>query len=258
MASILEELELEQPTLVTSQRLAQLVERHGLQTPTRVVATRLRDRGWLLPTGRQGVWEFAPAAVAGAHSRNDPAMPLKAFLAQRPTSRCGLTFQSAAWAHGIANRVPSRIEVAAVSARLASQLPAGVAASVFDPHLDYQTRRGVPVLAVESVFVHMVARPGKIRSWESALEWLPELAAELAWSSSLETELEGRPVATRVRAGYLLQGLRRDLSDKIRDSTPPHGKIWFGARGPLRRHDSVWQVADTLLPVDPKKLANAE
>ena len=40
----------------------------GVRTATRTVATRLRERGWLLPTGQRGVWEFAPAAVAGAYS----------------------------------------------------------------------------------------------------------------------------------------------------------------------------------------------
>lgn len=115
MSGILEELELEQPTLVTSERLNDLVQQQGLTTPTKVVAARLRERGWLLPTDRRGVWEFAPAAFAGPYSRNDPLTPLQAFLSRDPDERCALTFQAAAWALGAADRAPARIEVAAAT-----------------------------------------------------------------------------------------------------------------------------------------------
>jgi len=256
MGGILEDLELEQPTLVTTEQLAQLVERHGLRTPTRIVAARLRERGWLLPTGQRGVWEFAPAATAGAYSRNDPLTPLRAFLARRPTARCALTFQAAAWAHGFADRVPTSIEIAAGTSELARQLPSHVSVSVFDPCLPYQELRGIQVLAVESVLVHMTAKPGAVRSWASALEWLPELANELSWQP-LSLELTDRPAATRARTGYLLQGMRPDLATAIRELGPLHGKTWFGPRGHLLRHDNTWQIADTSLPFDPRTLRAA-
>jgi len=256
MGGILEELELEQPMLVTSEQLARLVERHGLRTPARIVAARLRERGWLLPTGQRGVWEFAPAAVAGAYSRNDPVTPLRAFLAHRPTAHCALTFQAAAWAHGFADRVPTRIEVAAATAELARQLPATIAASVFEPHLDLQELRGVPVLAPESLLVHMATKPRAVRSWTSALEWLPELVGELSWER-LSIELANRPAATSARTGYLIQGIRPDLASAVQELGPPHGKTWFGPRGPLLRHDNTWQVADTSLPFDPRTLRAA-
>lgn len=256
LSGILEELELEQPTLVTSEHLARLVAEQGVRTPAKVVAARLRERGWLLPTGRRGVWEFAPAAVAGAYSRNDPVMPLRAFLAERPAARCALTFQAAAWAHGIADRTPAHLEVAAATSELVRQLPAALAGTVFDPRLDYRTLRDVPVLAVESIVVHMAARPAAVRSWASAREWLPDLA-HLLVLDELGRELAGRPASVRARTGYLLQGLRADLADALRESAPVTGKTWFGPRGKLRRHDAAWQIADTLLPFDPRTLASA-
>ncbi|MGB4778759.1 type IV toxin-antitoxin system AbiEi family antitoxin [Microbacterium sp.] len=256
MGGILEELELEQPTLVTSAHLARLVAQQGVQTPVKVVAARLRERGWLLPTGRRGVWEFAPAAVAGAYSRNDPVTPLRAFLAGRPDARCALTFQAAAWAHGLADRAPARLEVAAATSDLVRQLPAVLAGTVFDPRLDCQTLRAVPVLAVESVIVHMAARPSAVRSWASALEWFPEMTQLLALDP-LERELARRPVSVRARTGYLLQGLRPDLADALLSAGPVGGKTWFGPRGKLRRHDAAWQIADTLLPFDPRTLTPA-
>ncbi len=253
MAGVLEQLELDQPALVTSADLTRLLEAQGVRTPARIVAARLREEGWLLPTGRRSVWEFAPAAAAGPYSRNDPVTPLRAFLSQRPSALCGLTFQAAAWAHGIADRAPARLEVAAANADLARQLPDRLAASVFSPRLGYVQHRGVPVLPLESVLVHMTTRPSAVRSWESAREWLPDLAAELSWDA-LVHELEGRTAAVRARTGYLLQGMRADLAAKIHAIGVPRSKTWFGPHGPLLRHDAQWQIADTILPFDPRQL----
>lgn len=256
LAGVLQRLELDQPELVTIDDLARLVEEAQLRTPTKVVAARLRAAGWLLPTARRGVWEFAPASAAGPYSRRDPVTPLRAFLSQRPSARCGLTFQAAAWAHGLADRAPARLEVAAADRELARQLPDVLAASVFVTHLDYVQQRGVPTLQIESVLAHMVSRPGAVRSWESAREWLPALAAELR-SEPLTRELDGRPATLRARAGYLLQGMRPDLADQLFTAYPPRGKTWFGSHGPLRRHDNRWQIADTMLPFDPRHLPAA-
>lgn len=253
MAGILEQLELEQPLLVTTAELAHLADAHGVRTPAKVIAARMRERGWLLPTARRGVYEFAPAAVAGPFSRHDPVTPLRAFLATEPAARVALTFQAAAWAHGIARRVPSRIEVAAAKPALAKRLPVVVDASVFDPRLPYEGAKGVPVLAFESILVHMAGHPTDVRSWPSALEWLPEVAGAASWLD-LDTELRGRPVSVCARTGYLLSGLRPDLADRVRRTTTLRGKTWFGPRRALVRHDARWEVADTILPFDPRRL----
>ena len=200
------------------------------------------------------MWEFAPGAVAGAHSRNDPVMPLRAFLAQRPGARCALTFQAAAWAHGAADRIPTHLEVAAATSVLVRQLPGAVAGTVFEPRLEHQILRTVPVLAVESVIVHMAARPAAVRSWTSALEWVPDLAQMLSLDRLRQELAGGRPASVRARTGYLLQGLRPDLAEVLHEAAPLTGKTWFGPRGKLRRHDAAWQIADTLLPFDPRTL----
>jgi hypothetical protein len=249
----LERLELERPELVTTRYLAALLDELNVGTVPRVFAARLRAKGWLLATAQRGVWEFAPAAVAGPYSTNDPLLPLKSFLARRPDALCGLTLQASAWAHGLADRVPIRPEVAAAEVLTAKRLPAAVAGSVFTPALDYVLIRGVPVLGYESVLVHMCTRPAVVRSWTSAQEWLPELASQLTWPH-LESELSVRTGAVRARVGYLIQGLRPDLSEGVAKLPMPTGKTWFGGRRPLLRHDNRWQIADTLLPFDPKRL----
>lgn len=98
---MLEQLELEQADLVTMPRLDELVRSAGIGTDTRTVASRLRERGWLLlPASQRGVWEFVPAAVAGARSRGGSTRLLRAAMA-RVAIPCGLTFQAAAWGLGL-------------------------------------------------------------------------------------------------------------------------------------------------------------
>jgi hypothetical protein len=249
LAPVLEQLELEQADLVTMSRLDELVRSAGIGTETRTVAARLRERGWLLPTGQRGVWEFVPAAVAGAYSRGGPTRLLRAALA-RMAIPCGLTFQAAAWALGLADRAPARVEVAAADNRAAVRLPGALDVSVFAPRLPYGTAKGVPVLRPASVLTHMATSPSRVRSWSSALEWLPDMAAE-ATPDGLLAELDARAATVSARLGYLLQGLRPDIAARI---TGPTTKTWFGPRRKVIHHDSRWQVADTLLPFDPRDL----
>lgn len=251
LAPVIAELELEAADLVTTAKLDEIVKASGVGTATRTVASRLRERGWLLATGQRGVWEFAPGAAAGAVSRGGHTRLLRSALAHSNVE-CGLTFQAAAWAHNLADRAPGRLEVAVVSASEARKLPDGLDVSVFAPTLGYVMLKGVPVLVPSSVLVHMAARPVDVRSWTSALEWLPDLAAEATVKDVL-TELEGRPAAVAARLGYLLQGLRPDISEQV---AGPSTKTWFGPRQQVVRHDNHWQIADTLLPFDPRSLAS--
>lgn len=166
-----------------------------------------------------------------------------------------MTLQSAAWALGAADRAPTRLEIAAgsrdVARSLATTLGDRARVVVFAPQLPRQMRRGVPVLSADSVLVHMAAHPSAVRSWSSALEWLADLAAE-ATLEHLETELSGRPRAAATRLSYLLSGMRPDLAGRLEREAA--GKVYFGPRGPLLRHDAHRQIADTVLPFDPRTL----
>jgi predicted transcriptional regulator of viral defense system len=252
-AKILEHLELNQPKLVSTADLESLRNEVGIKTPARVIAARLRDKGWLLPTSSRGVWEFVPAAVAGPYSENDPLTPLKAALLKNPNTKCGLTFQTAAWLYGFADRVPSKLEVAVINRNTPVGFNQKMQVSVYIPRLAYNAIREVPVLAIESIFVQLAHRPSVIKSWSGVLEWLPEVAADIS-EDKLLYELKDRPLATIARTGYLFQGMRLDLADTIYNNYPIVNKTWFGPRGTLKNHDNHWLVADTILPFDPKKL----
>jgi hypothetical protein len=125
--------------------------------------------------------------------------------------------------------------------------------STYKPVLERVELKSVPVLAAESVVVHMAAKPADVRSWRSALEWLPEIAAALD-ADRLNAELQGQSKAVGARTGYLIQGLRPELSVGIYKAIAPSTKTWFGPRGPLLRHDNHWLIADTILPFNPKDL----
>lgn len=248
---------MEQAVLVTTDDLESIRLRAGIATPTKVVAARLRERGWLLQTSLRGLYEFAPGAHAGALSSGQLTLPLQAVLRAPPGLTAGLALQSVAWAMSLADRAPSRLEVATpdqtATASLTRLLREGARVLTFDPQLPWKHLRGVPTMAVESVLVHMAARPRDVRSWSSALEWLPDLAAELDLDR-VQVELAARPAAVSTRAAYLLSGLRPDLAARV--AAPGHGAVRFGPRDTSKRYDRQLRVTDTLLPFDPHTLAS--
>ncbi len=78
LAPILERLELGRPQVVTPRDIEKICAEKSAATEPRIVAARLKNAGWLLPTGVRGTWEFAPAELAGAFPSYDPLLPVKA------------------------------------------------------------------------------------------------------------------------------------------------------------------------------------
>ena len=252
LSDVLEELELERPELVSIKEIGQIAERVGVGAPARAVASRLKARGWLLETPQRGVWEFAPAETAGPFSSLNPLLPIKAFALANPTIAYALTFQTAAWAMGLADRVPARIEVS-FAAQPKVKVPTQIAATVYAPRLANLTAKGVGVLAPEAVVVNMALRPSALRSWAGVEEWLPDVAYDVD-PASMIAELDGRPDSVWARTGYLLQGMRPDVSDALRSVFTPRSKIRFGTAGKTIRNDERWMVADATLPFDPREM----
>jgi len=251
------ELELDAPEVVTMADLAELVERAGIGTEPRLVAARLRERGWLLPTGTRGVWEFAPAAHAGPIGHGDLYLPLRAALAGRPTLNAAVCLASAMRAHGLAERAPDRLEVAVPRG---TSVPEGLRRRarvvMFEAQLPLYLLNGVPVHVTATVLVHLAARPADVRGWGDIPDTLADLVATTE-PADIDREIAGRPRSVRVRLAYLLQGIAPDLASRL--LPPEEGgrsapKVWFGPRGPLKRHSNRFSVADTLLPFDPAEL----
>ena len=126
----------------------------------------------------------------------------------------------------------------------------------FHSHLDPDQSSGVPVHQPATVLAHIAERPVQMRSWGTIADNLADIL-DAVDPADVESEMAGRPRSVSVRLAYLLQGVAPDLADHL--APPEEGgrdapKIWFGPRGPLRRHSTRFSVADTLLPFDPAAL----
>lgn len=253
LAKVLERLELDHPELVTMSDIEKTIREEELGTPARIVAARLRENGWLISTEVRGVWEFSPASLAGSFSSNDPLLTMKAFSLKNPNYPCALTFQAGAWIHGLARRVPVRLEIAFDCDKADKRFPPSLVPIKYTNRLPYETIRGVAVLPVESILVNMCELPTKVRSWNSAQEWLPELAEEIHFEKLL-IELEGRTLSVYARTGYLLQGLRPEIADSIHANCNTQHRVWFGPKSKDCHKDRYWNMSDSILPFDPKKM----
>lgn len=253
LAPIVERLELDQPQIVTLQQLTKIGREVESRTSPALIAHRLRKRGWLLSTGLNGAWEFAPAAHAGPHSRGGPLLPVLAALALDPDLPAAVALGSAAWAHGLADRAPLRVALALIPGE---RVPAGLRRRAhvvhFSTRLESVQRKGVPVQRLETLLVHLATRPSHMTSWGAVADWLGDVVAE-ADEAKIFSELIDRPRAVRMRLAYLLEGVWPDLAERL-GADSATSKVWFGPRQKLRRHSQKWHVADSLLPFDPSKL----
>ncbi|MGL4484774.1 MAG: type IV toxin-antitoxin system AbiEi family antitoxin, partial [Anaerovoracaceae bacterium] len=132
-------------------------------------------------------------------------------------------------------------------------LPQSIFPVVFTPNLPTIQVKEVPVLAIESIIINMAASPSSVRSWQSAEEWLFEMAAELDSAQVLQ-ELKGRKQTIVTRTGYLLQGLRPDIAKLIKKKYPTKTNTRFGPRSKSLRYDNSWHITDSILPFDPREL----
>lgn len=252
LAPIVAEFELEQAFLITMDDLARISRAAGIGSEPKLIAKRLRDLGWLLPTHTTGVWEFAPGAHAGPIGQRHPFREVKAALAAQPELDVAVCLTSALWAHQLLERAPELPEVAIP---VGSSSPRGLARSSrvvrFDRQLPTVMLRGTPVHQPATILAHLATRPADVASWGAILDVLPDLVATTD-EADLREELRYRPAAVKTRLAYLIHGVTPDLAHDLAETG--HGKVWFGPRGPLRRHHSGFDVADTILPISPALL----
>lgn len=252
MSKILEELELENKTYVTTDEIAVLAEKYRLLSDPHLIVSRLKQSGWLLPTSQRGVWEFAPASMAGPYSKNEPLKDIKVFQKTNPEIECYACLQTAAWILGLADRIPSTKELAFPKIPR-KRLPGSIAAFRYAPVIELRKEKDVMCLAPESIIVHIASKPDIIRSWESAMEWIPDVIYE-ATTENILLELSDKNDSLKRRTGYLLQGMYPDASKAIYSSIPkPSSKIRFGGRRSAVRNDQKWMISDTVLPFSPKE-----
>lgn len=254
LARIVALLELDQAFLVTMEDLERLRQQTGVKTNAKLVSHRLRDLGWLLPTEQRGVWEFAPGAHAGPLSHGHPFKEVQAALLAAPQLDAAICLSSALWAHGLLDRSPGRPEVALPTGMAGPASLKRVARVVrFERRLETVSVRGTPTHAPATILTHLAAKPSDVRSWSAVLDALPELL-ELVDADDLQQELDNRPASVATRLAYLIHGLDPELASELMPGD--HGKVWFGPRAPLKRHNQAYNIADTILPISPALLGS--
>lgn len=254
LAPLVEQLELERPRIVTLDQLAAMMQTLHMTGAPALAAHRLQQRGWLLPTGVRGAYEFAPADRAGPISDADALTRIRAVLAENAGVRLAAALGTALALQNIIDRSPDIPELAVPKDQNIPRPLRGTHFRVlhFDWSLSTPHVQGIPVHRPATVLVHLAHRPTQVRSWSAMLEALPQLVA-ISTTNEIIEELLGRPQATRARLAYLTQGVAPALARTLGIS--PAGKVWFGPRRKLRRHDSAWNVADTVLPFGPRELS---
>jgi hypothetical protein len=246
LSRLLELLELEQPRVVSRDSLERLAQEAGIQWPTNVVLQRLRERGWLLDLKTRGVWEFAPAARAGAYGAGDPLIELRATLARRPDAPFAVAAESAAYLLGYAGRRPAR---EAVSASAGATVPPALRAYRivrWAPRAPLMAHENLPVWSPTTLVAFLAARPSLFRDWPNVGEWLGSAAAAVD-GSLLREELEGRSRAAWARAAYLLaSGGQADSAAEFLEEAPRGtGPYYLGPRERAGRHSAAFDVIDS-------------
>ena len=249
IAPLVEALELEAASVVTTSHLHELAEAAGLRTPTYVAIQRLASQGWLIATDVRGVWEFAPGAHAGPYGSGDALITMRAQLAVMPELDIRVALESALWLHGLADRPPDRH---CVTVPAGSTPPAAIRRNYnvvrFDAVLPAASVDRLPVCVPPTVLVHVADHPTAVRNWRTMLDALADLV-DATDPSELDAELEGRSNATRQRLGYLIDPIDPDLASTI--EVADTGTAWFGPRREVRRRSAKWNVVDTVLPEPP-------
>ncbi len=253
MSGILEDLELESKKYVTADELSVLAEKYGVLSDPYKIAIRLKQLGWLLPTSQRGIWEFASASMAGPYSKNEALRDIIIFQIANSEVECYLCLQTAAWAMGLADRIPSVKELAFLKIPR-TRFPKSIAAFRYKPVIEPRKVKDVLCLVPESIIVHIASKPDIVQSWESAMEWIPDVIYETTIESIL-LELSDKNDSVKRRTGYFLQAMYPDAAEAVYDSiTKPASKIRFGGRNPALRNDEKWMISDTALPFSPKEM----
>lgn len=248
LAPVLEELELEQPQIVTKEYLADILSRTDVTMSTAEVAERLQRQGWLLSLRTRGAWEFAPASRSGSIGAGDPFIEFRATLARRSDFRAAVAYDSAAWMNNLSRRPPIRHVIAINPDYNTPHALRDLRITRNWAELDPVKIDNLPVWRIESLIVLMCTYPNAYRDWPNTGSWLGEGVEQLDAKSVLQ-ELEGRPRATWARTGYLLEtACDHSLGARIYQLMPAgRGPVYFGKRTAPAQYNKRWQVVDSLL-----------
>lgn len=251
LAPVVEELELEQPRVVTLGQIAGIAARTAageVVGESRRIAYELQRRGWLGRLRTTNAWEFLPGARAGPFGSGDRFIDLRAQLSLKPEMTIALAMESAAGLNRLAQRAPDQ-EVVWLPAR--RELPKALRGFRL-VHVDLPGEAinrvdGLPVWRVEALLVGVATKPPSYRDLAGLAQWLPDSGPRVDEDLLLAC-LAHANASTKQRTIYLLQlaerpDLAEDLAGRFRPSVP----VWFGTARSGGRQDRLSRVLDAEL-----------
>jgi hypothetical protein len=248
LAPIVEELELEQPRVVTLAQITNIADRtsaDGTPAGVREIAYELQRRGWLGRLRTMNTWEFLPGARAGAYGSGDRLIELRAQLAIKAQMSIALAMESAAVLQRLAQRTPEQ-EVVWLPVR--HECPKAL--SRFRVvRIDLPTEAidrvdQLPVWRVEALLVGIATRPSAYRDLAGLAQWLPDSGPRIDYEHLLAC-LGPANASTTQRTMYLLQLAERpDLAKDLARRFPPTVPVWFGATRSGGHQDRLSRVLD--------------
>ena len=246
LAPLLEVLELEQPRVVASAAILEYARAAGVNWPINVISQRLRERGWLLPLRTRSVWEFAPAARAGALGAGDPLIELRAVLARDPAEPLAVAAESAAYLLGLATRRPETECIAAPPGFRVPRSLDGYRVVRWTAASPVTHLEGLPVWAPATLLAFMASRPSAYRDWPNVGEWLSQ-AVSVVTPDGLVEELDGRSAGSWARAAYVLErGGSTESALALAERAPRGpGPHYLGDRAITGRYDARYDVIDS-------------
>jgi AbiEi antitoxin C-terminal domain len=249
IAGLLQELELRQPTVVTTQLLTEVISESGSHLSVEAAAERLVREGWLSPVRTRGSWEFVPASRAGAYPSGDPWIELRALLARKPESPVAIAFASAVWEHGYSTHQPTRQTFAHAPGWRPPRALSEARAVSYEWRLPPWQKNHLPVWHAATLAVAVAHRPACQDDWGNAEEWLPEVLRAISASDVL-VEVRDRGAATIARLGHLAEWSgRNDIVEALRPLLPERLSVsYLGPREPRGRWVGRWRLYDSLLP----------
>lgn len=251
LAPVVEELELEQPRVVTLSQIADIVERtapDGTSGEPRRIAYELQRRGWLGRLRTMNAWEFFPGARAGAYGSGDRFIELRAQLAVKPDMTIALAMESAAGLNRLAQRAPEQEVVWLPTRRELPKAMRGFRVVHVDLPVEAIDRvDGLPVWRVEALLVGVATKPSSYRDLAGLAQWLPDSGTRVD-DELLLACLRNANTSTKQRTIYLLQlAERRDLAEDLAGRFLPSVPVWFGTARSGGRQDRLSRVLDAEL-----------
>lgn len=249
VAVFLEELELRQPKVVTSELLDEIITETGSHLSAQGTAERLVREGWLSPLRTRDAWEFVPALRAGRYPSHDPWIELRALLMRHPDAPVAVAFASAVWERGCSSHEPSYPTLAHRPGWRPPRALGNTRAVSYNWRLPTWEKDGLPVWQAATVVVAMANRPEVQDDWGNADEWLPEIM-KLAAPADVLAEATGRSQSTLVRLMYLAEWSGRfDIVETLEPLIPTDLTVtYFGSRGHRGRWVNRWKIYDSILP----------